>query len=206
MSPTRAWLLGSVVALLSASTVRPCAAGTASELRYVRGRGAEGCPGEEWLRSAVTTEMGSDPFVLPPERTVVVRLERSRGGYEATMQIVSLDAFVLGERKLTSTVDRCEPIVGAVALAISIALHHLALSEAPPRQQAPLEVSTRSPSPPAAPRNEPASTRPPARPPPDRTALAVSLGGVVSDGAAPAVAIGVVLGVGFRARLVSTPR
>ncbi len=135
-----------LVAVCSASLV---AAGSAeaspsAKLVYVRGPGAEGCPGEAELRKAVATRIGYDPFFPTASKTVIAQVTRSPVGYRSHVQIVGDDGNVRGDRELASKGDDCAEIVSTVALAVSIALDDL---DEPPPSAVPTPTPTPTPAP-----------------------------------------------------------
>lgn len=161
-------------------------ASPSAKLVYVRGAGAETCPDESELRKAVAVRIGYDPFFPVAQKTVIAQVARSTKGYRAHVQIVAQDGTVRGERDLATTGDDCNELVGATALAISVALDDLDdPTEAPP----PSEPAPTEPPPPTSPASASASTprdEPPRRPPPappNEPATRTELSGAVGVGA-----------------------
>ena len=177
-----------------AVAARTAQASPSAKLVYVRGSGADACPGEAELRKAVAARIGYDPFFPTAQKTVIAQVTRTAGGYRGKVQIVGDDGKVRGERDLASKGDDCAEIVSAMALAVSIALDDL--DEAAPTSPAPAP----EPAPPAPPEVAPIETRPVAPPPPPpprpatsdgpRVELGASAGPTVSFGTAPAMALG----------------
>ena len=171
--------------------------GTASpsaKLVYVRGSGADVCPGEAELRKAVATRLGYDPFFISAQKTVVAQVARAVGGFRARVQIVGDDGNARGEREISTKGDDCGEVVTAIALAVSIALDDLdeaAPNAAEPPNPAPSSappVDTSSPAP------APSLPPPPTSSPPTSTSvpadLRLSLGPTLSFGTAPSAALG----------------
>jgi hypothetical protein len=201
------------LAIATAATLaivaRSANASPSAKLVYVRGTGADACPGEEDLRKAVATRLGYDPFFPTAQKTVIAQVTRTPGGYHGKVQIVGDDGKVRGERDLASKGDDCAEIVSTMALAVSIALDDLDESThaAPPAPAAPVEPEP-PPAPPPVARVEPPSPPPPRPVVPEgpRVELGASAGPVISVGTAPAAAVGgsvaATLGYGaFAARL-----
>ncbi|HSO36473.1 MAG TPA: hypothetical protein VLT33_28300, partial [Labilithrix sp.] len=113
-----------------ATAARTALASPSAKLVYVRGSGAEACPGEAELRKAVAARIGYDPFFPAAQKTVIAQVTRSPSGYRGKVQIVGDDGNVRGERELASKGDDCAELVSTMALAVSIALDDL--DEAPP--------------------------------------------------------------------------
>lgn len=184
-----------ISALLCPTSV---AASPSAKLVYVRGAGAELCPGEADLRKAVAARLGYDPFFISAQKTVVAQVARAVGGFRGRVQIVGDDGNVRGEREISTKGDDCGEVVTAIALAVSIALDDL--DEAPPTAAEPSNpappvappVDTSLPAP--APRSLPAVAPPPAPSPPASAStpadFRLSLGPTLSFGTAPAPAFG----------------
>lgn len=174
-----------------AFVARSAQASPSAKLVYVRGAGADACPGEAELRKAVATRIGYDPFFPAAQKTVIAQVTRTAAGYHGKVQIVGDDGKVRGERDLASKGDDCGEIVSTIALAVSIALDDLdeaAPAAAPP--PAPPEPAVAAPPP-----SRPAAIEPPAPPPPKapprrQVELGASVGPVVSTGTAPAASVG----------------
>jgi hypothetical protein len=180
--------------LLSASVVR---ATPTSKLAYVRGPGAEGCPGEAELRSAVARRIGYDPFFPQADRTVVAQVERTTSGFTALVRIVDGGGNLLGERSLTP-LSSCSELVQNLALTISVAIDDLDAATAPPPPSEP------EPTPPAEPAPAPAATpsralpAPPPRERPRPLHLRVAVGAVGGLASAPTASIGIAPAVALR--------
>jgi hypothetical protein len=167
------------------------AATPTARLTLVRGAGADRCPDEDFLRKAVATRLGYDPFFAWARKTVIIEVSRTQGGFRGRAQIVDDKGVVLGERVLESKGDDCAEPMTALGLDISIALDDLGddLREAePPPPSQPVEASapTAEPAPP-----EQSPAVPPAVPPspavPVRVLVAVGSMGTLGLGPAPAV-------------------
>src|SRR5262245_35159385 len=123
--------VASVVACLTALLVaRIAGASPSAKLVYVRGTGAEACPGEAELRKDVATRLGYDPFFPVAQKTVVAQVSKVAGGYRGRVQIVADDGKLRGERELATKGQDCRELVHALALAVSVALDDL--DEPPP--------------------------------------------------------------------------
>lgn len=187
----RALAIGAAAMLLFAA--QSVAASPSAKLVYVRGAGADTCPGEEGLRKAVATRLGYDPFFPTAQKTVIAQVNRTAGGYHGKVQIVGDDGKLRGERDLASKGDDCAELVSAIALAVSIALDDLdeAPAAAPPSAGGPEP----DPSPPlvvphAPPRSDAPPPPPPTTPNGPRVELGASAGPTISLGTAPAAALG----------------
>lgn len=139
-------------------------------LRFEREPGALTCVDEGELRAAIAAHVGYDPFVptfAPPERgsaisrspsrpstarIMVVRIRRTRGGYEGTFSREGGDEHRGRPTVLTSQGDDCRELMSALAVGIAIAVDPAVLTrETPP-------VATTAAAP--APRSTPPFTAP----------------------------------------------
>ncbi|HLM76360.1 MAG TPA: hypothetical protein VK459_26825, partial [Polyangiaceae bacterium] len=126
-----------------------------ARLEYSRGPGAEHCPDEETLRSAVSTRLGYDPFRADAPRTITAAIARAGRSLNAVVKLLDASGNVTGKRDLTSTQNDCSELVGAMTLAISIAIDPQSELRGPA-----------SPAPPVPTAPEPPAEPPPAEPPP----------------------------------------
>ena len=191
--------LAAACAALLATAASGAQASPSAKLVYVRGPGAEICPGEAELRKAVATRIGYDPFFLTAQKTVIAQVTRVATGYRGRVQIIGDDGIVRGERELGTKGDDCAELVSTMALAVSIALDDLD-EAAPGAAPAPDTPPTAAPSSPAAapapedgpePRRVAALASPsPSAPAGPRVELAASMGPTLSLGTAPAAAVG----------------
>lgn len=190
------------IAIAVTSYASPSHASPSAKLVYVRGAGTETCPDEAELRRAVATRIGYDPFFPVASKTVIAQVSKAPQGYRARVQIVAEDGTVRGERELGTKGQDCGELVGAIALAISVALDDFdEPPPAPPSDPSPPPSSTVEPV--------PLPPRPPLReelvkPPPPAEGARVDLSGLagigVVAGTAPSVAasgqIAATLGLG----------
>jgi len=141
------WPLGLLLASSSAL------AAPSARLVYVREPGAEVCADEAGLRRAVAARLGYDPFFPWAKVTVVTSVRKDAGAYRAEVTLVDEAGVSRGKREVTSQGDDCAPLVGALALTISLALDPLSLASGP----AAVEARPGVPEPP----REPAPPPPP---------------------------------------------
>lgn len=166
-------------------------ASPSAKLVYVRSPGTETCPDETELRRAVATRIGYDPFFPVAQKTVIAQVSKNAGGFRARVQIVAEDGTVRGERELGTKGQDCNELVGAIALAISVALDDLDDPVAPPPPSDPPTATKSDPVTPVPlppPREEP---KPPPPPPVDEgphVDFSGLVGGGVVTGTAPSVA------------------
>src|SRR6185369_6255773 len=106
--------------------------------------GAERCVDEEGLRRAVAARLGYDPFFPWAKVSVVAHVRKDPGAYRAEVTLVDEGGVSRGTRALSSEGDDCAPLVGALALSISLALDPLSLTRSAP----PPEEPKRAPPPP----------------------------------------------------------
>jgi hypothetical protein len=124
-----------------------------ARLTYVREPGTEACADEEELRRAVAARLGYDPFFAWAPVAVVAHVRRESGAYRAEVTLVDEQGVSRGKRTLSSEGDDCAPLVGALALGISLALDPLSLARKPDTAEA-------SPAPTPAPVDAVAPTAP----------------------------------------------
>lgn len=93
-----------------------------AKLVYVRGQGAETCPGEMELRMSVAHRLGYDPFNTGSRRTIMAVVEGNDERLTARMELVDEQGVSQGERKLEAAADRCGDLIRALALSMSIAI------------------------------------------------------------------------------------
>ncbi len=200
-------LLAAIGALASILAVAGEARADASaRLVYVRGPGAEQCPGEQAVRAAVAARLGYDPFFAWAHDALFVDLTRAAGAFHVELKLVDADNLQRGARALTVKGSDCSAVVDAMALTISLTIDPDSVMRGPrPAPPPPPE-----PPPPAAPEPPPPPPPPapaPAESPPPPVAVPIRWhagGGLVaSAGAAPSLAAGAVLFGGLDWRLFS---
>ena len=99
------------------ATERPSA-----RLVYVRGAGADGCPDEAGVRSAVAARLGYDPFTADASKTIAVAVVRPGSSFQAKIEVRDASGASKGTRRLDSKATECAELAGAITLAISIAI------------------------------------------------------------------------------------
>jgi hypothetical protein len=72
--------------------------------------------------------MGRDPFTTPVNRVVVAAIDRTAGGYSATVALEDPSGRLLGRQELGYRLDSCEELAGAIELAIAVAIDPLAVA------------------------------------------------------------------------------
>ncbi len=97
-------------------------AAPSARLVYLRNPGAETCPDDAAIRSAVAARLGYDPFVGYAPSTMFAEISRVKTGYHARIKLVDADNVVRGTRELSHPSDQCADIVDAMALSMSIAI------------------------------------------------------------------------------------
>jgi hypothetical protein len=114
--------IGLALGLALSVAASTAAAFPAARLVYVRGQGAEGCPGEMDLRLSVAHRLGYDPFATGSRRTIIAVVERDGEGLTARLELVDEQGVSQGERRMEAPADRCDDLVRALALSMSIAI------------------------------------------------------------------------------------
>ena len=126
-------------------------------LRYTRGAGAERCPEEATLRSAVSARLGRDPWDPAAKRTIVVAVAREGASLRARVELRGGDGRISGLREMTSVGQDCIELAAAVQLAISMAIDPLSFSGSTPAASKSGRAQT-NPGPPARVEARPAET------------------------------------------------
>jgi hypothetical protein len=191
-----------MVVLAIAGVARAAVAGPSARLVYVRGPGAEQCPGEPAVRAAVAARLGYDPFFAWARDALFVDLTRAGGAFHVELKLVDADNLQRGARSLTVKGTDCSAVVDAMALTISLTIDPDSLTRGtPPPPPPPPEPPA---PPPAPPPPEPAPA--PVPPPPEESPpIHAHLGAafVASDGAAPGIAFGALAFGGVRRAALS---
>ena len=185
-------MLGPVITLI-------LTAGPMARLDYRVAPGLEGCPDEQWVRSAVSARLGRDPFDAAGENAVSVQLARSTGAaLVATVEVVRPDGRV-GRRTLDSPTGDCLELASAMELAIALALDPSARKAAPSVDAgapAPLPVDAGVPLPPVV--EPPVTVAAPTPPPPSSVSPFVGASVLLTAGALPGVSGGLLVGGGVK--------
>ncbi|MDC0678154.1 hypothetical protein [Sorangium atrum] len=195
-----------------------------ARLSYTRGSGADGCPEEQALRDVVAAQLGGiDPFVDGGSggRRVEVVVARKRRHFLGEIALYDSDGRRLGGQEVTSAT--CGALVEDVGTALAIMLRPVRSARepapSPPSAPAPAERAS-APSPPetvspggapaGSPRAPAAAPLPPCQPAaPARSAerrgpslawprLQAGAGALITEGLAPARAVGFSAFVGAR--------
>ncbi|WP_394835255.1 hypothetical protein LVJ94_53030 [Pendulispora rubella] len=182
-----------------------------ARLVYVRSAGATACPDEEALRTAVAARLGYEPFRHTAPVTIVARVTRVAGLYRGEVELLDENGIERGTRALAERTDRCEDVVAAMALTVSIAIDPLSLTRSAPPPDADANVVNLASTPPPAPTPAPAPPPPPVAeeprepvtPPTPRTRPFVGTTFIGAFGVEPAASFGLSAFVGLRAKTFS---
>ncbi len=165
------------LAVFALGITRGAAAFTTSRLVYARGPGTEQCPDQDAVRKAVATRLGYDPFFPSSDKTIVARVLRDSDHLKGQVELVDEHGAELGLREFSADADKCDDLVRAMALSISIAIDPKSAEtygqgpvDEPPDAERPSEPKSAEPAPPAPPSpprqaSAPTKSRPDARPP-----------------------------------------
>ncbi|MFS8065424.1 MAG: hypothetical protein ACMG6S_03535 [Byssovorax sp.] len=165
-------------------------------LDYIRGPGAERCPGEQAFRDAIGAAVARDFFATspPPLERLVVKLGRRGGGYEGTAELHDAAGAVTWRIVFPGLphppAGLCSSLLPALAFDIAVEVDSPARPPAPPAVAPP-------PPPPVV--EEPPIVKPPPAPleAPSRP-FRIGVSPWLEFGAAPRAAFGLSLGLGFR--------
>lgn len=172
---------------------------------YLRGKGTQTCPSESEVREAVQVRLGYDPFSTYAASTMFAEVASTSGGYTASLKLVDGDNAVRGDRTL-KVLGECADLMDAMALTISIAIDPMSVTRTGPPPGIPPTEKTVDPTPSVVEsevRTEPVnggaaegSARAPSTSAEGTSPMAfVSLGPLTSLGSAPALSVGVSVGV-----------
>jgi hypothetical protein len=180
-------------------------AAASARLVYVRGPGAEECPGENAVRAAVGARLGYDPFFAWAHDTLIAELSRAGGEFRIDLKLVDEHNTLRGARQMSVTGTDCATAIDAMGLTMSLAIDPSSLvspQPAPPATPAPppevpqAEVMT-APPPAESPRPRAPATRP------QSISGRAGLGALGSVGAAPVATVGAVAFAGLSWRMLS---
>jgi hypothetical protein len=130
-----------------------------ARLEYLRGPGAESCPGEEGLRDAVAAQMGgADPFSPRGSKRVVVTIGRSARGFDGEFALYDAGGGLVGRRPMSA--PTCGALVQDLATSLNLVLRPFLLPSAAPPGPASVVAVPIVDAPPVAPAPAPAATGP----------------------------------------------
>jgi hypothetical protein len=157
----RLGLAVSFVFAVGALLAREAAAAGDSELAWVRGDGAETCPGSQRMRQLVAQRLGRTSLELGERELSGFVTRESSGTWSARVFLRDKSGALVGAKNLTSEAADCEPLANAVALAMALAVDPDAVSrtaaaplpalppdEPPPPKPEPPMVAPVAPAPP----------------------------------------------------------
>jgi hypothetical protein len=193
------YLLAIVVSLL---VPRPSRAAATARLAYVKGDGAERCPGEQAVRASVSARLGYDPFLETASDTLTVEIQRREGAFRTRVALLDSQRTERGAREIAVAGDNCSDAVELMGLTISLIIDpSVLLGGGPPAAPAPAPSPlTTVPAPEPLPLAEPVTiTAPPAH----RLSFYGGLRAIGSVRSAPTPAFGGALFVGAAWRMLS---
>ena len=201
------WIVGQVAlsALLAVAPVRaasppppklaPAPPPRAVRLDYIRGPGAERCPGEQAFRDAIGAAVARDLFATspPPLARLVVRLGRRGGGYDGKVELHDAAGAVTWAMVFPGLPHppavTCSSLIPALAFDVAVELD----PPAPPAVAPPVQPVVVPPIvTPQAHKPTPAHVEAP------RRSFRIGVSPWVEFGTAPREAFGLSLGLGFR--------
>lgn len=194
-----------ILALLLATTGSHAQPADGLGLFYTRLPGAEPCPDEEAVRSAVETRLGYNPFLPSGDGIVSVLVEGKGEGFHATIRFLGADGTVQGQREFASRDPRCAQLASAIVFAICIAIDPVRAAQLPASEEVAAPVTNTQ---------APATSSADARPalvlheekPGGRGASLVyagTIGGHLAVGSMPSSTVGVAAGGSLRRGAVS---
>jgi hypothetical protein len=178
MHPARSFPLALGLSVLFLPSLAHAAGNPADEARleYLRGPGAESCPGEEALRNGVAAQMGgADPFTAYGSKRVVVTIRRAARGFDGEFALYNAASALVGRRPMSAAT--CAGLAQDLATSLSLALRPFLLPSAPTAPQL---------SPPLPP-DQPPPIAPTAPPPATRPDFRIGVGASMGFGLSPAI-------------------
>ncbi|MEP7124932.1 MAG: hypothetical protein ABJE95_28645 [Byssovorax sp.] len=160
----------------------------AARLEYVRGPGAERCPGEQAFRDAVSAKVARDFFSTnpPPSARLVVRLGRREAGYSGSAELRNAAGAVTWSMVFPGPdhppAATCASLIAALAFGVSLEVDPV---DPPPVDPPPVV-------------EPPIVKPPPAKPEAPSAPFRIGASPWVNFATAPRVALGLSLGLGFR--------
>lgn len=151
---------------------------------WARGEGADRCPTQAAMMSAVRARLGRDPFSLLSSVSAEASVERASDRWRARLIIRDAEGTPVLRRELEDGSERCDTIAGAVVVSVTLAL-------APPPRGDPAPAVDPERAPPLV-LNVVERPRPAPAPSPPREPLRTSLGGEALWGPLPDAVPGVV--------------
>jgi len=204
--PFRLPAILSVTLLTLVTSAGSARADQTARLVYARGVGADTCPDEASLRAAVSARLGYEPFRAVAPLTIIASVSHVGGVFHGDVRLLGDKGDEVGSRSIGEGNERCDEVVSALALSISVAIDPLLLVRPPAPNPAPAVAPPpvpRSPEPPPPPPPPP----PPARPAPAPVATEerpaapqpfVALAVLASIATAPVSSFGFTAGGGYR--------
>ena len=122
---------------LAVSSAGPASAAASARLVYVRGPGAETCPGELAVRAAVRARLGYDPFFAWARDTLYAEIEREGGVFRAIVKVIDAENRQQGAREIKVQGTDCTPVIDAIGLTGSLTLDPSSILGTGPRPAAP---------------------------------------------------------------------
>jgi hypothetical protein len=162
-----------------------------ARLEYQRGPGTEACADESGLRLEVARRSGYDPFTVDARARVVVTVVRQGGQIVGAIQFYDAAGAPGWSKVFPVRANDCGTLLGAMGAEIDYKFSPALTAPPPAAPPPPPPPPERSAPPPPVPTTEP--FRP----------VELLAGGVVSAGFAPSVAVGAMLGAGYRWRVFS---
>ena len=106
-------------------------AAPSARLVYLRNPGAESCPDDQAIRSAVSVRLGYDPFLAFAPATLFAEISKVGREYRARIKLVDDNNVVRGTRELAYEGENCADIIDTMALSMSIAIDPTSLMRRP---------------------------------------------------------------------------
>jgi hypothetical protein len=160
----RALTVGAVLA--GCLTSRAVEAAPAARLVMVQEAALTGCVDEVELERRVVARLSYDPFSTGGGATLLVRVAQQKAALIGSVEVVDAQRVSRGTREIAIASGRCDELLEALSLSISIAIDpHAAMAESAPGEEPPPAPTTPEPAAPEPLAPEPAPPTPSAAKP-----------------------------------------
>ena len=124
-------VVGGWAAAVALATPARARGAASAHLVYVRGPGAEQCPGEQAVHAAVGARLGYDPFFAWARDTLLAEITGTDGGFRVELKLVDDRNMLRGARQIAVTAVDCAAAIDAMSLTISLTIDPASAVELP---------------------------------------------------------------------------
>ena len=131
-----AWIACLIILLPTGAEAQGPGGGGVS-FSWVRGDGAQSCPGRAELAAEVARRLGYDPFQPAFGQSLEGVVERTSDRWQVVLYARDAEGVMVGRRELDSEEQGCAALGDAVALAMALAIDPEAALRAPASEPEP---------------------------------------------------------------------